>query len=82
MINKPFIIKEDENGERIELTVGSGLCSSNPVEGNFNTDLTVCSGDFSRFDPDEHKWVNYSINSENIAGIEICGVYFEVTEIK
>ncbi len=80
----PIIVKT--NGERIDLKgYGSGgglLCSSTPCEENFNTDLMICSSDYSTYDYEKEEYIYRTIETEDIAGIEICGVYFEANEIK
>ncbi len=77
---KPTLIRSD--GERIEGYGSSNLGSSDPCEGNFYTDYIICSGDFSKYDYDKEKWINYSMDIGDISGIEINGVYFEATEIE
>lgn len=77
---KPTLITSD--GERIEPNGGANLSPTNPCEGNLYADLIVCSGDFSEYDYDKEKWIYYSMDIGEIAGIEINGVYFEATEIE
>lgn len=79
-IMKPTPIMSD--GERIEASASSILGSSTPREDNLYTDYIVCAGDFSKYDYEKEKWIYYAINSDDITGIEICGVYFEATEIE
>lgn len=71
------------DGKKIDLEkTGWALGSAFPSEENFNTDLIIYSGNFIKIDDEQGKWINYSIDFGEIAGIEICGVYFEATEIE
>ncbi len=76
----PTLIMAD--GERIELKAGGGLGSQDPAEENFYSDLLICSGNYMRVDYEQNKWINYSMDIGEIAGIEMNGVYFEATEIE
>ncbi len=71
-----------ENGEKIDLEKGWSFGSQDPAEGNFYTDLKICSSNYTRVDYEENKWVNYSMEIGEITGVEINGVYFEATEIE
>lgn len=70
------------NGERIELEPNWGMGSCDPSEKNFYSDLLICSSNYMRVDIEQNKWINYSMDIGEIAGIEINGVYFEATEIE
>ncbi len=76
----PTLIMAD--GERVELEAGGGLGSQDPAEKNFYSDLLICSGNYIRIDLEQNKWINYSMDIGEIAGIEMNGVYFEATEIE
>ena len=71
-----------ENGEKIDLEKSWAFGSQDPAEGNFYTDLKICSSNYTRVDCEENKWVNYSMEIGGITGVEINGVYFEATEIE
>ncbi len=71
-----------ENGEKIDLEKGWSFGSQDPAEGNFYTDLKICSSNYTRVDYEQNKWINYSMDIGEIAGVEINGVYFEATEIE
>lgn len=71
-----------ENGEKIDLEKGWSFGSQDPAEGNFYTDLKICSSNYTRIDYEQNKWINYSMDIGEIAGVEINGVYFEATEIE
>jgi len=71
-----------ENGEKIDLEKGWSFGSQDPAEGNFYTDLKICSSNYTRVDIEQNKWINYSMDIGEIEGIEINGVYFEATEIE
>ena len=77
---QPTLIMAD--GERTQLELGWALGSCDPSEKNFYTDLIICSSNFTKFNQEQSKWVNYSMEIGDIAGVEINGVYFEATEIE
>ncbi len=77
---KPTLVMK--NGEKVLQDGGWALGSSWPSDLNFGTDLVVCAGSFTRLDENTNRYVNYSVDTDNIAGIEICGVYYEATPIE
>lgn len=61
---------------------GFMLGAGTPMEENRYTDLKIISGAYHFFDWEEQKHGQESINSEDVAGISICGVTYELIPIE
>ena len=71
-----------KNRERIQLESGWALGDCKPAEKNFYSDLVISSSNFTKLNSEQNKWINYSMEIGEIAGVEINGAYFTATKIE
>ncbi len=57
------------------------LGATDPQEENLNTDLLICHGDYHTFIEEEQHW-EYIFPGQEIVGVNICGVTYELVPIK
>ncbi len=64
-----------------EIFIGSGgwkLGSLRPLEENYFTDLSICSGAYYVFDEKTQKWHYESVEAENVKAVKLCGATYEL----
>ncbi len=69
------------DGTIFETTPGGGIGSMWPDEENLNTDLIICDGQYKTLDYENYEW-KYIFPSQEIIGVNICGVTYELEPIE
>ncbi len=74
--NSTYFVMAD--GEKVPVAINGGMGSLEPDESNYYCDLSLFDGTHDYFNEETQSYEHRTMDAENIVGLEIMGVYYEL----